>query len=100
MNPQKPDSKPWVSSGPCEKYEDTLIGNRSGLEALRRHIDEALASGQSEINDPGIEWMKISVVEEDPRTEVAGLRWSGWLVFALIIIIFIAGLFQVFKWLK
>jgi len=100
MNPEKPDLKPWVSAGPSEKYEDTLVGNREGLEALRSYIDEALESGHSEIKDPGIEWMKVSVVEEDPRSDDSGLKWKDWILFSLIIVIFIAGIIQVFAWLK
>ena len=100
MNPSTSELSPWVSSGPNEKYEDTLIGNRRGLEALRKHIDEALEHGHSEIGDSRLEWLKISVVEEDPRIEDERAGFKGWLFFLVAIIIFLAGVFQVFKWLK
>ena len=60
--------KPWATaSGPGEEYEDMLIGNREGLTKLKAAIEKAIAEGSVDVDDAGIEFNAIRVVDEDPR---------------------------------
>jgi hypothetical protein len=42
----KTDSTPWIAMGEDAANEDMLIGNRSGLMALREAIDSAIEKGE------------------------------------------------------
>jgi hypothetical protein len=86
-----------------------LIGNRAGLELLKRKVDDALTSGECRVDEGNVEFVGIRVVEHDPRTQTAGkhgrfkdavgLLGCGLLGFALMFI-FIAGLKQIWGWMK
>ena len=102
------DSDPWIAHGSCSpEHEDALIGDRRGLEILKARIEEALRSGEAEINEPGIEFVAVRVVGTDPRTEneQKGNRVSdrvfmlgcGTLLF-LVVFVLVAGIRAIWSW--
>jgi len=103
-------NKLWAVHDTCTpEYEECLIGNKEGLEKLRYSIDEALKSGESKIDDEGIDFIAVKLVENDPRFDKSykkgGIRDSFrllgcGLIGFIIIMIIMAGLFQIWNWIK
>jgi hypothetical protein len=103
-------SKPWVAHGSCTpEHEDFLIGNRAGLELLKRKVDDTLATGECRVDEGGVEFVGIRLVERDPRAETAvkpgGFKdamrlWGCGLVGFVLIMVFLAGLLQIWSWMK
>lgn len=104
------DEQPWVAHGSCtSEHEDFLIGNRAGLELLKQKVDAALESGECRIEEGSVDFVGIRLVERDPRTgadskpgglkDAAGLLGCALLALA-IIMVFLAGLFQIVSWMK
>ena len=103
--------KPWVAhrGNSTPENEELLIGNRPGLELLRRKLDDALATGECRIDEGGVEFRGIRLVESDPRAETAvkpggakdamRLLGCGIVGFATIFI-FLAGLHEIWSWMK
>jgi hypothetical protein len=109
-DPSDTSPKPWVAHGSCAAtHEDFLIGNRAGLDLLKRKIDDAIATGECKVDEGGVEFVGIRVVELDPRAETSArtggfknamrLLGCGLLGFALILVL-LAGLFQIWNWMK
>ena len=74
MKSDEHQNTPWVCSGSDEAHEDMLIGNREGFLLLKRKIDQALESGSSVVEEAGIEWNQVKIVEADPRQKKFRVR--------------------------
>lgn len=102
--------KPWVAHGSCTpEHEDFLIGNRSGLDLLKLKINDALATGECSVDEGGVEFVGIRLVESDPRAQTAekpgglkdGLFLLGCgLVGFVLLVVFLAGLLQIWSWMS
>ncbi|MCP5519970.1 MAG: hypothetical protein H7A46_00310 [Verrucomicrobiales bacterium] len=109
-NSSTSEPRPWVTFGDCSSPdEDFLIGNREGLELLQRKIDEALGQGTCFIEEAGVEFNGVRVVEHDSRdghharrgrfADTLALFGCGLFVF-FIGGVFVVGLKQVWSWLR
>jgi len=102
--------KPWVAHGSCTpEHEDFLIGNRAGLELLRRKVGVALTTGECRVEEGGVEFIGIRLVECDPRAQTTvkaggfkdGIRVVGCGLAAFVLImVFLAGLLQIWSWVR
>jgi hypothetical protein len=109
-NPSIASPKPWVAHGSCTaEHEDFLIGNRPGLELLKRKLDDALATGECRVDEGDVEFVGIRLVEHDPRAVVAvkpgGFKdavrlWGCALLVLVLVLVFLAGLLQIRSWMK
>ena len=109
-DPSDTSPKPWVVHGSCTpEHEDFLIGNRAGLELLRRKVDDALTTGECRVDEGSVEFVGVRLVESDPRAQTAvkpggfkdGMRilvcaFAGFLLLA----VFLAGLLQIWIWMR
>jgi len=84
-----PESPPaWATYGSAED-EDFIIGSAAGLRALRDHIDKAIQTGESRIDDPKIEFNGIKC-KQSLSAVPAESRWSslaGYGCLAVIVVI-------------
>lgn len=90
--------KRWVAhGGSWERYEDLLIGDREGLLALRQAIDDALANGESRLQDCGTEFKAVRVVDTYPDEERPSIpvraRISAMIVLALMLFLLICCIY-------
>ncbi len=80
-----------------------LIGNRAGLELLRRKLDEALAAGECAIAEPGVELAGIRLTSDPdsfgpiapPRggwRDLAALLGCAAVVLVVLILAFLAAM--------
>ncbi len=102
--------RPWVTRGICSsEHEDYLIGNRAGFELLKVKVDDALKTGECRVEEGGVQFVGIRVLDQDPRIENAdkpggfkdGMRLLGCGVVAFVLItVFLAGLLQIWSWMK
>lgn len=99
-------STPWIADGSeTSQHEDFLIGNHAGLEALKSAIERALhGEGESLLHQPGIQYIGIRVVQDDPRqpprphTLGEKLQMVGiGLVLLLCFFVFLFGLYSLPK---
>jgi hypothetical protein len=97
------EERPWIAEGSeTSQHEDFLIGNRAGLEALKSAIERALyGEGESLLHQPGIHYVGIRVVHNDPRrppgphTLREKLQMLGiGLVLLLCFLVFLFGLYS------
>jgi hypothetical protein len=61
VTPSQQDNSPkpqpaWAAYGDTAEEEDFIIGSPEGLKALRDHIDKAIQSGESLIEEPEIQF--------------------------------------------
>ena len=102
------DVAPWVTDGAAiPEHEGFLIGNRPGLELLKRKLDEALASGECGIEESDMEFTGIRVVAHDPRPKPKPESFIGklasygcMLILALVLGTLIVGLYSLWSWIR
>ena len=104
-----PKEQAWLLSGSeWPEYEDYLIGSKRGFEMLRRAIDEAGETGESRIAAEG-DIVGIKILSDDPRLANTGAKRgirdaAALVVFAFVLfciaMIFFAGLFQIWSWMR
>jgi hypothetical protein len=72
-----PESPPaWANYGTTEAEEDFIVGSPAGLRALRDHIERAIQTGESRIDDPKIEFNGIKC-KQSPLEMPVESRWSS-----------------------
>jgi hypothetical protein len=67
-----PPRENWISDGNEEPVQEGyLVGDRKGLETLRRAIDAALASedGEASIEELRCQWSHVRVCKQHPQEE-------------------------------
>jgi hypothetical protein len=99
----------WAEVAESAKYEDCIIGNRAGLEALRSKVEEAIQKGTAELPEHITNSMRVVLVESphNPEHEPKKKTWRdiagviGFGVFLLAILaIFLVGVMTISGWMK
>jgi hypothetical protein len=99
----------WAAVAESAKYEDCIIGNRAGLEALRSKVDEAIQKGSAELPEHITNSMRVVLLEDlhNPEYEPKKKTWRdtagaiGLSVFLLVILaVFITGVGTISGWWK
>lgn len=102
------DATPWLVDGASiPEHEGFLIGNRPGLELLKRKLDEALASGECGIEEDGVDFTGIRVVDRDPREEPEHesfkqtiAKYGCLLVLVVALFVLSVGVISICNWIK
>ena len=105
---QSSDATPWLVDGASiPEHEGFLIGNRPGLELLKRKLEEALASGESGIEEVGVDFTGIRIVERDSGGEPEResfkqtiAKYGCLLVLVLALFVFSVGVVSIWNWSK
>lgn len=101
---------PWAAWGESAKFEDCIIGNRAGLEALRDKISEALQKGAAQLPEKITTCTRVVVVEAPANPEwipekhgrlknAVGLTGCA-IIAVAVAAIFIVGLGTIKDWWK
>jgi hypothetical protein len=97
------ENKPWVADGGgCgPEYEDILIGNREGLTKLKEALEKAITEGETTLEDTGIEYNGIKVVDADPRKPSTRLsKIVSISIFLFVIALLLLGLITLIEIIK
>lgn len=93
----------YVSHGSeWPEHEDYLVGNKEGLEALIKSINEAIENGESK-NDlyefVGVRCLETKFFETDQHETSSSSELIGWLIVLAIGFVFISGVITIIKWI-
>jgi len=91
---------PWIESGDqWAEHEGSLIGNRTGLEALKKDIEKALEAGQCDISVANSNYIKLKLLDEHPdKGKKLKQTWADkgcLVVVAAVIFVFLCGMIHI-----
>jgi len=80
------NEKPWVKIN-SETYVDSIVGNKSGLSALKSSIDQALIGETSKVEELLKADFNSVVLTDDKWDETESIEAPWWQVFPLQILL-------------
>ena len=103
-----PDERPWTITRVTKEHECELVGNPEGFRELKRKIDELLETGFVRCDRSSCDWGTMQLSADRPiieKRKKGGFRDAVALVItasivAIIMLIFGAGISQIYSWLK
>ncbi len=92
------NSQPWVKIYDDEAWDDSIVGNREGLLALKQAIDDALVNECVEVADRfKSDFGVVAFTDQDwEQTEVKGI-WGVVIPFILFLWAVVLPLFAIYK---